>query len=1225
MCTSGQFQHIGQPSQDARQHTTTSWNQQAGTSDTSLLYMRWNNVYSKQNTLHLQTPNGHHQAVNVQQPVGGHTNRYDHKVLQCTLATHQDIHQGSGFISLSSQPSMMKASNIHPQQAMSAHWLSTSRLVSFAAHNNQTAYTGHDRPSCTQNELSPVVPTSYDMAVKSMTNKSMEQILQVSSISQKTQQYSSSLQVTDSSTLEAVHEKYKHQKIARIVDYLHDSCSACSDGCPPPCTNSSYREKQFASKERMTESNQNRPSVTMNASKSHNLSASQSPSLCFRPNSGHSFHFRTQHSAEGAQQEFVPTVLCGTATGAGDVALRQADDTVGKTANEMIPQSNKVVEGNPAGLFPAITHLKKLSAGISQPANETSSFVANYGQKPEMTEIRSSFKLKVDDSLSHSSPGHTATRAVAVVQPLCSDTTNEVPDESLINHSSAFTDGTSVSCSAEHQVISQKHICADDTDSELAMNVQVDQHVALTAQQSITSQVPINPSCDGDKNENPTNPKACYFELSSIPTIPWTTDKLTNLILDGQTAQFKRCSNSTYVRNFSRIINRFWDGSIKNLLSAVEDGCYRQLSECAQIFCRDQVTSETVILSQVEHNFERKLKSHHVLKDNDVYSETPYKSPWLNVNEQLDDIDKEFGFPLSLKRNINGPEKHRLLDQASKVNGNPAQILNEEPNEVLAPKEQLPEPVDSSEEKQPFSDEFTSTQAPSPEETSSDPYYSVEIQVLPPEVAKLIYEQAQYEMQLSKDADSLPDRGVWCSVEDQPSEAADITLNSSRPVKNSVSLKEICCLSKWLEQICGQSSSSSKCQCENEQSLTDSPADAFDQEEMSLQMDDSVSVIMSDSKLLNGENQVKGNESTNSEMEVSSHSEPCDAMSQLMDINDISQISTNDQLNMISQLENKDEDLSSSGTETQADTQVDDVQGQFQSKESTLGTSVSSGDEIVTSPRSDSEVGSQISDLELNCRQALSSLETEEQPRMNALEETVAVDHETAGRKQDRPSSPDHFFPIFKKSKKNPRTEPLASNIVQLVLFGSAPQAKDGLISSRKRHNSLPDKVMGPPEVLSVDINPVRRHSCESMPTQETKSVKDRIHENWRRSFVPTSTPCRRTWKTQRVSSSPTGSPVTVKLPSPEMRTLNWKEKAQRHPSLKSSRFLFGRRKQEETMEKSTVPTNQPTDQERGNAENENCAPQKHSVLSFSVLPSTFNFKCGSNQRTDSNNPIPSK
>lgn len=1233
--TSGQFQSIGQPSQNASQCTTTPWNQQAGTSNTSLLYSRSNNVYSTQNTLDLQTPVGHHQAVSFQQPVGGHTNIYSHKVLQCSeqtswanaqngnpLATHPDIHQGSGFISSSSQPRMMKASNIHPQQAMSGHWQGQSvehhkqplwtmnvgshsqhcrtlncfnrnvneklfqtasgytttssssqqkdvtfsnRLVSLATHNNQTAYTGHGIPSRTQNELCPVAPPPYDMK-----NKCVEQILQVSSISQKTKQCPSSVKVTDNSTLEAIHEKNKQQTIARIADYLRNSCPRSSDGCPPTYINPSCRGKQYASKETTTESNQNKLSVTLNASKGHKLSVPQSPSLCFRPNSDHSFNFRTQHSAEGLQQKLVPTVFSDIATGDGDISLRQANDNVGKTANEMIPQSNKVVERNPAGLLTA------------------------------------------------------ATRAVAVVQPSCSETTNEVPDKSLINLSSAFTDGTSVSClgSAEHQVISQKHICADDTDSELAKNVQVDQHVALNAQQSITSQVPINPSCDGDKNEIPTNPKASYFELSSVPTIPWTIDKLTNMILDCQKAQFKPGSNSMHVSNWSKIL-RFWHGSIKNGVSIIEDNWYRHISERAERFCRDQVTSETVILSQVEHNFERKLQSHHVLKDNDVYSETPYKSPWLNVSEQLDDIDKEFGFPFKLKCNVNGLGNHKQPDQASKVNRNPAQILNEEPNEVLAPKEQLSEPVDSSEEKQPFSDNFTSTQAPSPKETNSDPYYSVEIQVLPPEEAKLIYEQVQYDVQPSKDADSLPDR-VCGSVEDQPSEAADITMKGSKPVQKSVSsVEEICCLSKWLEQICGQKYSMSKCQCKSKQSLTDSPANTFSQEEMCVQMDDSLCVIMSDRKPLIGENQVKGNESTNSEMKVSSHSEPYDALSQIMlssekYLNDTSQISTNDQSNVISQLENKDEDLPRSGTEIQSDTEMDDVQGQFESKESiTSDTSVSSDNDIVPSPRSDSEVGSQISDLEQNCRQALSSLETEEQPQINALEETVAVDHDTAGRKRDRPSSHDNFFPLFTKSKKNPRIEPLASNVVQLVLFGSAPQAKCGLISSRKRHISLPDKVMGPPEVLSVNINPMRRHSSESMPIQESKSVKERIQENWRRSFLPTSAPWKRKQKTHKFSSSPIGSP--------EKRTLNLNKKTQCHPSLKSSRFFFSRQQQQERAEKTTVPTNQPAVQARANAENENCALQKNSTLSFSVLPSTFTFKCGSNQRKDTNNSIPSK
>lgn len=1192
----------------------------------------------------------------------------------------------------------------------------TSQLVSSTAHNKQTAYNGYDRRNGTQHGFSPSVPPPpYNMAVSqskrnnSTTNASREQILQVSSTSQKTQQYPVHLNPTHNNAEETIRQKLRLQTIARIADDLRNSVTASSDGCPPVYTTSPtlhYRGKQFVSEDRMTESNQNRQPVTLNVSKSYNLNASQSLPLSSGlslPKTNLSVISRTQHSVEAPQQRSVPNVFNVTATGDGYGEIRQENDNGGKAADAIFPQSNRVLMGNPVGLLTDASQLIKLPENISPQTNKTISSVANNHEKSEFIEMLTS--VNGNDSSIHSSPGRTGTRAIAVVQPLSqesyqfsskhisSDLINQLADKSVINHSAASIDGTLVSSSEStgHRDISQKQLCADDTGSEQAINMQVDQHVAPTAQQSITSEVPIKQSFNKDKNENPTDPKV--FELSSVPTISWTIDQLTKLILDNEKAQLKLSRDLTQLNPSSKLFSMFWGGNIKNLACKLKGGWYRDLFTDVTRFCREQVTLDSVILSQIKHSLEKQLQSYHVLKDNDVYSEPPYKSPWLNVNEQLDDIDKEFGFPCSLKHRTHMLESHSQPDHIWRVNSIPAEIVSEVPNKVL-PQTEL-EPVYSGEEKQPSSDEFTSTQAPSPKETPSDPYYSFEIQVLPPEEAKVIFEQVQSKMQQSMDTDSQPEIVMCSSVEDEPSEAVDITLNDSKRMKDSVCpIEEVCCISRWMEQICGSNASSlSKCHCKNEQTLKDCTDNTLNKEEMSVEMEDDLCVSMSDSKLLTeGENQVKGEKNSNSQIMTYSQSELCSELNQPMALtendhkchysdiepNNIFQISTNSsQLSIKLLSENKVEDLSSSDTEIHSDPEVDCIQGQLSIGSIQSSISVSCDKEIETPPSSESEVGSHISDVEANCRPAQlttdvaseSSLETEEQTQiseMAALEATFSLSgkHETVERKRKRLRSHDRCFPIFKKSKtckppvdvdSQPSTrrevlvdptesEPLASHgrPVQLVLFGSASQVKCGLTGSRKRHISSPgavsDGMTRPPEVLSVNLSPFRRNYSPSILMQQ-HSAKQRIHEKWR-SFSPTSTRCRRKQKTQKCSfasvsgvslkrAATFGPNVTEKLLlSSEMRIRNWNRNAKHGLSLKRRRFLSDRLKQGEKKEKNAITLNQPADQERSNAENKSHAVmplQENDVLRFSVLPNTFNFKDGSNQRRETNDNVSSK
>lgn len=303
----------------------------------------------------------------------------------------------------------------------------------------------------------------------------------------------------------------------------------------------------------------------------------------------------------------------------------------------------------------------------------------------------------------------------------------------------------------------------------------------------------------------------------------------------------------------------------------------------------------------------------------------------------------------------------------------------------------------------------------------------------------------------------------------------------------------------------------------------------------------------------------------------------------------------------------------------------------------------------------------------------VSTLETEEEQTQisatAAMQTTFSCSSplENVQRKCKRQSSHDGTFPCLMKSNKckppgdvdsEPSTckvvstdetdgELLASKgrAVQLVLFGSAPKDKSVLIGGRTRYNSspavVPDGVPRPPRIISVKLSPLKRKLSDTVPTGE-QSVKWRIHEKWRRS-LPTPKMRRqsklKTWKCTFPSSSgfaikkaeAIGPTNTERLPvSSETRISSSNCGTRRCLSLKKKRrrSLPARLEhREETMRKYVVTLKQPADQERSNTEHGSQAgrPLQENILRFSVLPNTFDFKDGSNDRKETDDSVPSK
>ncbi|XP_035521386.1 uncharacterized protein si:ch211-106e7.2 [Morone saxatilis] len=1298
----GQYRQLGPSSQSPQTYTQRTnveqdrmWNPQAATANNSYQYTGPNTgvrpPHSNRETSNWQTSVVPYQAVYCQQPAEGESKYYytsvsagnqqnsytntqsrnpnlvtnGHKV-----ASQRNFHPNHGFIKSPTQssPNVTIANTTYPQQALSAHW--TQQGVVHAQRDRQTAHNQNLRQNANQQGVIPSFPPpSYNVSCRNnsiTTNSSTsELVLHLLSMSQKTQKYpvhiNSMQNKGDKTTLNPAghtqEQMFKYQMIARIEEDLRKSFPASSGGQPPAYTTSTDRGKQFASDVKVTESNQHMQPVTRTVTESYNSNAPQSSALNVALSFPKTTHMsRTQQSVAAPQQISVPNVFYVKATENGNG---------GKASQSMMPESN------------------------SSQRSTTESSVAD--------KLEAILSVKANDASNYSSPGCIGTRAVAVVQPLSQEnyhvaskhtpvssinqsTEHAATDESLRSpekcvispavaktapylrhgsppypenpnqtmsnnsHSAGSNDSSFASSpdSAGHQHLSQKNVCAEDTGSEPAINMQVEQHVKLSANQLVTPEVPVSQS------KNPTDPDSCVSELSQVPTLPWTHVALTGLIVQDEQAQSILQPSSTMF-NSEKLVRMFWDGNTINLITKLKTGWYRSLITDVKEFCQKHTTPDSVILSQVKPSSLKQLQSYHVLKDNEAYSEPPYKSSWLNVSEQLDDIDNEFGFPWSWKHHLHVIESHSQPDVDETVNSFPAQAAHEVPNKVLSQTEL--EPFDSGEEKQASAVEVTSTQAASPNETeiadSSDSYYSFEIKVLPPEEAMVIFKQAQSKMPQSMDTDPQPEIVMDSSVQDELPEAMDVTLNDSE-LKSVLPIQQVCCLSKWLHVICGSDKSSSKCQC-NEQSLEDCPDKTLGTEEMAVQKEENLCVIRSPSKFhMEGENKVKDGENINNQIMTYSQPELSENDQSDEEPKNISQVSINSTLSGILHLsDTEDEDLSSSDTEIQ---------------------SVSGGKEIETLCSTESKAASQMSGLEETCGQIqLTSTDVAESSSQTEISGTAALQttlshngkRETVERKRKRLGSHDRFPPFLSNKSKPPEdvdsqpskcskvlidatdSKPLASNgrSVQLVLFGSASQDKCVSNSSRKRYVSpagaVSYGVARPSEILNVYLSPLKKQSGQTVRTEE-HSVKPYIYEKWRH-FLPTKIRHRSKLKTQKCAfaslseaslmKTETGAPATSKKLPVSSEMSPWSRNTKRCLSLRKRRSLSNGLKCREKTKKDAVTLKQPADKERSNNENGSyhVMSKGNNVLKFSVLPKTFIFKDGSNEGKETNDPVSNK
>ncbi|RVE72220.1 hypothetical protein OJAV_G00059790 [Oryzias javanicus] len=288
-------------------------------------------------------------------------------------------------------------------------------------------------------------------------------------------------------------------------------------------------------------------------------------------------------------------------------------------------------------------------------------------------------------------PSHANTRAVAVVQPLSQEGGKN--RDSLINPEKGCVLPTVVN-SCEHQGVDvgldTEHSIAKESNKAMSNTNNVMANSGLEKQKSVQELQVSNrksPQCiskepTSGKKANATPSPVPNADIDSLPITTWTAAALQLLIQETEKSQV---IPEDFPSGLPVKLKHMFLDAVKSNVNPGHTFSWSQKMFQIMHFCDQHVSPDTVVLSEVKERFKEKLKHYHyhVLKD-EVYSEQPYKSLWLNVSEKLDDIDNEFGFPWALRRHFYIDENDSQKDEESIGDDLCKPAINEVPEKVLS-------------------------------------------------------------------------------------------------------------------------------------------------------------------------------------------------------------------------------------------------------------------------------------------------------------------------------------------------------------------------------------------------------------------------------------------------------------------------------------------------------------------------------------------------------------
>ncbi|XP_027029124.2 uncharacterized protein si:ch211-106e7.2 [Tachysurus fulvidraco] len=147
--------------------------------------------------------------------------------------------------------------------------------------------------------------------------------------------------------------------------------------------------------------------------------------------------------------------------------------------------------------------------------------------------------------------------------------------------------------------------------------------------------------------------------LSTIPVQEWSLQRLHESITQMEQTQKSQQKDLPYDNLFDEILKLYWNGDYKKLCNAAKSNVYKDIIKDVRLYCS---TKNSVILQGVSKERLNEIASSvHILEHGTEPPKMGYTSSWLNLNENLHDIDKEHGYlstlmTLQSKNKIAGKE-----------------------------------------------------------------------------------------------------------------------------------------------------------------------------------------------------------------------------------------------------------------------------------------------------------------------------------------------------------------------------------------------------------------------------------------------------------------------------------------------------------------------------------------------------------------------------------------
>ncbi|XP_059402115.1 uncharacterized protein LOC132133343 [Carassius carassius] len=143
-------------------------------------------------------------------------------------------------------------------------------------------------------------------------------------------------------------------------------------------------------------------------------------------------------------------------------------------------------------------------------------------------------------------------------------------------------------------------------------------------------------------NKNCTITDKKTVEPDTVHFIEWPLDRLEALIAVIQQMENGDQKNIHKTDPWTDILKIHWNEDFYKFYEAVQSGIYQSIMKEVSVYTS---MKDPVILRQIVNDARSKVnEDFHVLKHNEEPPKMMYKSSWLNLNENVDDIDKECGY-----------------------------------------------------------------------------------------------------------------------------------------------------------------------------------------------------------------------------------------------------------------------------------------------------------------------------------------------------------------------------------------------------------------------------------------------------------------------------------------------------------------------------------------------------------------------------------------------------